>query len=144
MTSPPPGRRICGRRFLRETDAGPVVEFAIVVPVLIFLLLGMIDFALAFNQRLNVVSVTRDMARMLSVEPNPCAGSVLSTLRDRADATFIRLDARQPLLSGYVSIPTCEAPSVTVAVSGYPLRTTFLRIPYSLNARATFRWERAN
>jgi Flp pilus assembly protein TadG len=136
---------MCGRRFLRETAAGPVVEFAIVVPILIFLLIGMIDFALAFNQRLNVVSVTRDLARMLSVEPDPCAATVIATLRNRANATFIRLDSRSPQLGGYVqSIVTCPATSVTVAVNAYPLRTTFLRINYTLSARASFRWERAN
>lgn len=146
MTTRRPVRRVVGRRFLRETAAGSIVEFAIVVPVLIFLLLGMIDFALAFNTRLNIVSVTRDLARSLAVQADPCNASVQNALRFRADTLFVRMNRSDPLLSGYVTpIVTCPAASVTVAINGYPMRSTFLRLgPFSLSARSVFRWERAN
>ena len=145
-------RALRNSRFVRETTAGPIVEFAVIVPVVIFLLLGTIDFALAFNQRLNIVSVTRDLARVFSVAENPCNAAAQTAIRMRADSIFVRQSRSDPLLSTYVTLtPVISGGSCTlsdrvqVRVTGYPLRSSFLRLgPFSLSANSVFRWERAN
>lgn len=139
------------RRFRRETAAASIVEFAILVPLVVFLFLGIIDFALAFNQRLNIVSVTRDLTRYLAVQATPCNAATQTAIRLRADTIFSKVRSTDPPLSSYITIqPTvangaCSPPHnrVSVTVSSYPMQSLFLRIgPFPLSARAQMVWER--
>lgn len=140
------------RRFRSETAAASVVEFAILVPVVVFLFLGIIDFTLAYNQRLNVVSVTRDLTRFLAVQANPCNSTTQTAIRLRADTLFTRVYGNDLLLSQYVTIEPASIANgacsptnnlVSVTVTGYPMQSRFLRIgPFPLSARARMVWER--
>ena len=140
------------RRFRRETAAASIVEFAILVPIVVFLFLGIIDFALAFNQRLNVVSVTRDLTRYLAVQATPCSATTQTAIRLRADTIFTKVRNTDPPLSSYITIQpaivangACSPPNnlVSISVTAYPMQSLFLRIgPFPLSARARMVWER--
>lgn len=71
--------RSFARRFARDTTAGPIVEFAIIVPVLLLLLLGIIDFANAFFEKNVMISAVREGARLAAVQPMPCVTGVWSS-----------------------------------------------------------------
>lgn len=55
------------------------LEFAILAPVLIMLLLGMIDFAMVFNGQAVVTNAARDAARAASLGKNYSATGTLIT-----------------------------------------------------------------
>ena len=58
MTARTPGRRSRG-------DAGQsLVEFALIVPILLILVFAMLEFGLAFNDKLTLGNATREGARV--------------------------------------------------------------------------------
>lgn len=60
---------------MRRDDAGQsLVEFALILPVLLILILGLMEFALAFNARDSVFFAARD-ASMLAAEGGSIAGT---------------------------------------------------------------------
>jgi Flp pilus assembly protein TadG len=63
----------------RERGAA-AVEFALVLPLLVILLMGIIDFGLYFYNDLAVAHAARDAARYLSVNNIPGANAAVSRL----------------------------------------------------------------
>lgn len=55
------------RRLLRNTSGAAAVEFAIVLPVLVAVLMGTIEFGLILYSKNALQSVARDVARQLAV-----------------------------------------------------------------------------
>ena len=90
-------RRITGRRSLRKDQSGAAaVEFAMVLPLLVMLMTGILDFGFLFFVQHNMVSAARESARALAVQ------SVTETqaeqmAHDKLDgwATFV-VDATEP------------------------------------------------
>ncbi len=64
MTGGRPLRRIARCRRRTGQDGQGLVEFAILVPVFVILLLGMLEFGLAFNHQLTLGYATREGARI--------------------------------------------------------------------------------
>lgn len=140
-------------RFVRESDAGPIVEFAIIVPVLLLLVFGVIDLAWAFNRRSALVTAAREGARFGAVLANPCSQNA---------------EIKNRVIARLASGPTIPAASITVsapgtATAGCTLATDttvvvriisdpnfraitpffqLLQRSISLRASAAFRWER--
>jgi Flp pilus assembly protein TadG len=52
------------RRWKRSEDGAAAVEFALLVPVLLLLLFGIIDFARAFNAQVTVTHAAREGVRV--------------------------------------------------------------------------------
>ena len=82
-----PSRRLAGDR------GASLVEFALLLPLLMMVLLGMITGGIAYGQRLNVSHATREAARYGSTLPDDQFGSgvgsswasaVLAVARDRS------------------------------------------------------------
>jgi Flp pilus assembly protein TadG len=67
------------RRAVKREEGQALVEFALVMPILIVLVLGIIDFGKAINYWNGETSLANDVARIVSVGtyPNsgPCTGS---------------------------------------------------------------------
>lgn len=144
-------QRFMRSRFVRELDAGPIVEFAIIAPVLVLMLIGVIELAWAFNTRNTYVTAVREGARFAAVQVaptgNPCTDHLAA----------IRTVVRSRVTAGVDAVPdaniTCAFASgnVTVRIVNQPYvsRTRvslprFLSQAITLNATATFRWERAS
>lgn len=67
----------CVARGPRQEDRGAtLVEFALVIPVLLILLFGLIDFGYSWSQNLSVKHAAREGARLASVDAETDAGSV--------------------------------------------------------------------
>src|SRR5690348_3474065 len=64
-----PRRRRRLRLWARRDDGVTAVEAAIVVPVFLLLVVGIIEFGLAFKDQLAVTSAVRAGARIASAEP---------------------------------------------------------------------------
>jgi TadE-like protein len=57
------------KRFFWAADGSQIVEFAIVLPLLMVLVVGIFDFGSAFNVKQKVVNVAREGARVASSQP---------------------------------------------------------------------------
>jgi hypothetical protein len=71
----------------REETGQSLVEFALVVPVLMLLIVGLVEFALAFNSRDSVFFASRD-ASMLAAEGGRIAGTDCVVL-DRVERDIV-------------------------------------------------------
>ncbi|WP_053333649.1 TadE/TadG family type IV pilus assembly protein [Gemmatimonas phototrophica] len=143
-------RRFKTSRFVQELDAGPIVEFAIIVPVLVLILIGIIELAWAFNTRNSYVGAVREGARFAAVQPaaaDPCTEYLAA----------IKAVVKSRVTAGVDSVPdagiTCAfqgGQDITVRIVNQPYVSRsgvsiprFLTRAITLNASATFRWERA-
>jgi Flp pilus assembly protein TadG len=114
-------KRLSARRFLRQTRAAAIVEFALVVPILFMLVWGIISFSRAY-QRLNALtSSLREGARVASTLDNLTTDASKRTLVRSAIHTF-------STAFGYpvdTSLITINASTITgdvrVGVSNYPI-----------------------
>jgi hypothetical protein len=142
------------RAFNRGTAAGPIVEFAIIVPVLLLLLFGIIDFARAFFQRNNLVAAAREGARYAAVLEAPCGNEAL--IRARVISYFSGVGSAAPA-NTEASIPItmdCTTPTsptnIMVEIRNYPFNpiTPLFGMlgqgAIQLRAQATYRWERSS
>jgi Flp pilus assembly protein TadG len=82
-----------GRRAVRRTrrDRGAVaVEFALLFPILLLLIFGMIDFGRALNAQITLTQAARTGARLAAV------GSTADLSAAQAAATGLTLDPSSP------------------------------------------------
>lgn len=156
--------RAAVRRFVTADDAGPIVEFALVAPMLMIIILAIADFSLAFLTRNNLVSAVREGARLGAVQsacPNdngtPAEQSAAAVVRARAVAYLAPNSGTLPAgFSQTQGIPVTCSPAgyIEVRVNAYPyspvtpvfgLLKLFVggasTIP--LSASAVYRWERS-
>jgi Flp pilus assembly protein TadG len=54
-------------------DGAAAVEFALVLPVLLLLLMGLIEFSLVFNAQISVTNAAREGARVMAISNNPAS-----------------------------------------------------------------------
>ena len=75
----------------RDERGAALVEFAIVIPVLLFLLLGMVDLGKAYNYWIDGTHLSATGARWAAVNNNPGPGATLQdTIRQQADTPELR------------------------------------------------------
>jgi len=79
----------------RRDDRGAVmVEFAIVLPVLLLILLGIIEFGRAYNAQVSIQAAAREGARELALRHG--TADVASATRDAAPSVTIDTVAQTP------------------------------------------------
>jgi Flp pilus assembly protein TadG len=79
------------RRIRREEAGQALVEFALVVPVLLLLILGALDFGKAYNYWIDSTHLSAAGARWAAVNKNPGPGATLQeSIRDQADSNELR------------------------------------------------------
>ncbi|HEY8829621.1 MAG TPA: TadE/TadG family type IV pilus assembly protein, partial [Candidatus Limnocylindria bacterium] len=71
----------------RDDVGQSLVEFALILPILLLLIVGLVEFALAFNSRDSVFFASRD-ASMLAAEGGNIAGTDCVVL-DRVDRDIV-------------------------------------------------------
>jgi Flp pilus assembly protein TadG len=76
----------------RSEDGVALVEFALVLPVLVLLLFGMLDFGKAFNYWIDETHLANEGARLAAVNRNPApSGTTLQEyIRDQATTPELR------------------------------------------------------
>lgn len=142
------------RAFLRSRAAGPIVEFALVVPMLLILVMGVVDFGRAYFIRNSLVSAVREGARLGAVRSDdPCSAASTTAIRARVVASFSSIGSVAITNSAEMIPITCALESgrtatIRVQVVGYPflpITPIFgmlqLGSSFPLTASALFRWE---
>jgi Flp pilus assembly protein TadG len=118
------------RRLTRHPrEAGvALVEFALVLPVLLVLLFGMLDFGKAFNYWIDATHLANEGARWAVVNKNPGTGSLQQYIRSQANTPEFRD-------GGSSSVPT----AVQVCVS-FPNGTQNVGDPVHVEVKADYNW----
>lgn len=147
----------CRRLSFRSDERGAaIVEFAIIFPVLIVLLFGVIDFGRAFFVRNNLIAAAREGARAGAVYTNPCTdATILAALRARVRNYLVPLGGTPPT-DGQIIVTTpgaCAggvATNVNVQILNYtftPITPVFRLInraaPIQITVSAAYRWEQS-
>lgn len=130
------------RRRRCANDAGAaVVEFAIVVPLLLLILFGLIDFGRLFFVQLSAKNAVREVARQLAVNNGPAAAAA-QTAFNNSIISFSNLSSAP--ITWTISPTSCGDPSdpdaVSVSVSVpfkpvIPLALTGMDVPASTTMR---------
>lgn len=126
---------------VRNREAGQsLVEFALVLPVLAFILMGIIDFGRIFNADLVVSEAARDAVRYASLGQSDAAVEQIA----QSDAQTVAAVSAQvmPPSSGVRQ----SGSSVTVLVTGQvslfdPLLAVLLGSPFQVQSQVTMRVE---
>lgn len=97
-----PSSRPPRRRGRRRREGQSLVEFAVVLPVFMLILAGIIDFGMGLYSQMTVINAAREGARLGVVQPGD-----LPAIEARVEAMAAGLDASQLT----VPAPACLRPS---------------------------------
>jgi Flp pilus assembly protein TadG len=121
--------RLAARRSPHPREAGvALAEFALVLPILLVLLFGMVDFGKAFNYWIDATHLANEGARWAVVNKNPGSGTLQGYIRDQANTPELRD-------GGSSSVPG----PVQVCVS-FPNGTTNVGDPVHVTVEADYNW----
>ena len=129
-------------RFVRNERGAAMVEMALVLPIVILLVLGMIDVGRALVLYNNLTNAAREGARLGASQMPSVNTTAITTRVESRIATF----SGTAVTTGKVSVtaPTATNNTVTVTISGYPF-TPLTPLPMvngmTLSVTAAFRWE---
>ena len=130
-------------RFVRSDRGAAMVEMALVLPILILLFLGMVDFGRALVLYNNLANAAREGARYGSAMVNP--DTVL--IRQRVELRIQDFSGAAPV-TGKVRVIAAlpDPPMITVRIVNYPF-SPITPLPMvqglQLTTSAVFRWEGA-
>lgn len=116
---------------LKDEAGQALVEFALVIPILLLVMLGVLHFGKAINYWNDATHITAEGARYAAVnrKPNPgSATSLQAQLLSQADATELRS-------GGSPSVPTAAQVCVE-----YPNGTSGIGDPVRVRMRFTYQW----
>ena len=82
-----------GASVCRETSASQIAEFAVALPLLLVMVVGIFDFGNAYNMKQKVTNIAREAARMGASQPtadltNPTPPSILA-IRDTVSSALL-------------------------------------------------------
>lgn len=128
----------------RSESGQSLLEFALVLPILALMLLGIIDFGLIFSRWLVVEHAARDAARFASLGGSAAQAQVMATQEAQNNAVAnvtIGPFTPPPLPSGQTSTAPALT-QVTVTIQSQvtlfdPLLTTLLGNPYTVHSTVT-------
>jgi len=123
-------RRLCLRsRSAQGPEAGAaLVEFALVLPLLLVLLFGMLDFGKAFNYWIDETHLANEGARWAVVNKNPGGGTLQEYIQQQADTPELQSGG-----TGSVGTP------LQVCIS-FPNGTADVGDPVNVSASFTYNW----
>lgn len=137
-------------RFRRwKSERGSVmVEFAVVLPIFLLVVWGVVDFARAFYTSNSLAAAVREGARVAAVKKYPLSSADSTEVKNRVVQSFNAFGGDPiPIDSVLIIDETAANGRVTVRVRNYVWRTsTPINIisggVIKMTKQATFRWER--
>ncbi|MBM6622425.1 pilus assembly protein [Micrococcaceae bacterium RIT802] len=119
----------------RKNERGAAaVEFAIVLPVLLLLLMGIIEFGHAYNAQLTVTQAAREGVRVMAISNDPAA--VRTATKNAARTLYPTLTDSNVAISPVA----CTPGSTAVVTITYPVATiTGIVGPITLTGKGTMR-----
>jgi Flp pilus assembly protein TadG len=122
-------RFLLHRRSLHGREAGvALVEFALVLPLLLAILFGMLDFGKAFNYWIDETHLANEGARWAVVNNTPGPGTLQEYIQQQADTPELRN-------GGTSSVPT----PLQICIS-FPNGTANVGDPVHVTASTTYNW----
>jgi Flp pilus assembly protein TadG len=116
------------RRLRRQADDGAAaVEFALILPILLLLILGMFEFGRIFNAQIQVSNAAREAARVMAIRDN---------VTEATAAAIATAPGLNPLIAAGdidISVATCEG-----VAEGTPVHVT---ITYAIDLVAPNFWD---
>lgn len=116
------------RKVVSDERGTALVEFALVLPLLLVLLFGMLDFGKAFNYWIDGTHLSAEGARWAVVNKNPGSGTLQEYIQQQADTDELRN-------GGTASVGT----PLQVCIS-FPNGTADVGDPVHVNASFTYNW----
>src|SRR5687768_14343436 len=118
------------RPSLRSDDGAAAVEFALILPLLILLVFGIVEFGRAYNAKVTLTHAVREGARALAVGED--------------DPAQVVVDAASPLnlLTSQVDVGACDPGDPAEVEADFPFRYNiplFGSATISLSAEAVVR-----
>jgi Flp pilus assembly protein TadG len=110
------------RKLLRSGTGQSLVEFSLILPVLLILVFGIIDFGMGLRSYISLTNATREGARFAAVGnpagtyPGDCDGATTTTVIGRVCVAIEGLDL-SALTTVAVAYPGGVAPGESVVVS---------------------------
>jgi Flp pilus assembly protein TadG len=130
---------------LRGESGAAVVEFALVLPLVLILVFGIIDVGRLMFTANSLTSAVREGARFAAVQTNPTSGNVYTHISAQMNAAV-----SPAVTAGQVILDRDEGNrTVTVRINNYQFTpiTPFANLTgfgtIRLSPSATLRWERA-
>ncbi len=117
-------------RACRDERGAALVEFALVLPLLLVLLLGMLEFGKAYNYWIDTTHLANQGARWAVVNRNPGAGTLQQYIQGQANTVELR-DGGTP------SIPAGDEAEVCIS---FPLGSANVGDPVRVTVSATYHW----
>jgi len=96
----------------RDDKGVALVEFALVLPLLLLLLIGMLDFGKAMNAWIDETHLATSGARWAAVNQNPGSGTLQAYIKSLADTGELRDDARVCISFSDDAAPFTGTPAV--------------------------------
>jgi Flp pilus assembly protein TadG len=137
------------QRRLRNERGAALAELALVMPVLLLLLLGMLDFGKAFREWLEEQHLANEGARLAAVDycPSPTqadcgwAAKACPTSGTQCLAWYIWSQARSQLGTDRAASPYAPAQNAAQACISYPNgSTTQVGDPVEVEVKAVYQW----
>jgi Flp pilus assembly protein TadG len=117
-----------GRKALGTEDGAALVEFAVVAPVMLLILLGIIDFGLLFQRYQVITNAAREGARVAVLPGYVIPDDVEERVTQFLTAAGLDEEADPPIVGAPVAVPLGTGPCVrmvSVTVS-YPHSYSFI------------------
>jgi Flp pilus assembly protein TadG len=122
-------RSLAPSSHLLGNEAGvALTEFALVLPLLLALVLGMLDFGKAFNYWIDETHLANEAARWAAVNQNPGGGTLQDYIQQQATTQELRN-------GGTASV--VDPASVCI---GFPSGTSRVGDPVNVTVTATYNW----
>lgn len=136
-------RNILFYRFKKNDRGVAAVEFALVAPVLILLVLGIIEFGWLFNGWVTITSAAREGARIATVKDGDdnFKGFVEDAVKNHAYPTFSKENVNASFVIDHEKISGTDYDSVKVTATGdlEPLVGFFVSDTVTLTGEAKMR-----
>jgi Flp pilus assembly protein TadG len=117
------------RRGLCDESGVALTEFALVLPLLLVLLLGMLDFGTAFNTWIDQTHLSNEGARWAVVNKNPgSSGTLQEYIRFQADSDQLRNGG------------TASMPDPMQVIICFPNGTSNVGDPVEVKTSVTYNW----
>lgn len=120
----------------KSSERGAVaVEFALLAPVLIMLLFGIMEFGRAYNTQITLTSAAREGARVMAIENNQSAAEAAATKASSSLSPLTLEFSTYPIAS---TPAKCSSGKQVTLVVRYSLNTmTGLAGPFAMQGKGT-------
>lgn len=126
------------KSFLKEESGQSIVEFALILPVLMLIVVGIIEFGWLFNGKITLTSAAREGARVAAIVKNETtATAAINETADLSGLTVTDIDY------DYITGGPNSVNRVKVSVEGRmnPLVGLFISGPVDMESEAFMRME---